>query len=153
MKLCPCGSRKEFKGCCERFISGQQPPGTPEELMRSRYTAYSTANMAYIAQTMKAPASKNFDANTAEQWTRKVSWQGLTIIRSTMEQNTGIVEFIAYYSENEHPQQLHEVSQFERVDGKWYYIDGITRQTKVGRNELCPCGSQKKYKKCCGLLS
>jgi len=27
----------------------------------------------------------------------------------------------------------------------------ITRdQPKVGRNELCPCGSGKKYKKCCG---
>ena len=24
------------------------------------------------------------------------------------------------------------------------------RVTKVGRNELCPCGSGKKYKKCCG---
>jgi len=23
-------------------------------------------------------------------------------------------------------------------------------QAKVGRNELCPCGSGKKYKKCCG---
>jgi uncharacterized protein len=22
--------------------------------------------------------------------------------------------------------------------------------SKVGRNELCPCGSGKKYKKCCG---
>ena len=21
---------------------------------------------------------------------------------------------------------------------------------KIGRNELCPCGSGKKYKKCCG---
>lgn len=27
----------------------------------------------------------------------------------------------------------------------------ITRETpKVGRNDECPCGSQKKYKKCCG---
>jgi uncharacterized protein YecA (UPF0149 family) len=25
----------------------------------------------------------------------------------------------------------------------------VTRQ-KVGRNEPCPCGSGKKYKKCCG---
>lgn len=24
------------------------------------------------------------------------------------------------------------------------------KSTKVGRNEPCPCGSQKKYKKCCG---
>jgi len=26
-------------------------------------------------------------------------------------------------------------------------------QTKVGRNEDCPCGSGKKYKKCCGAAS
>ncbi len=27
----------------------------------------------------------------------------------------------------------------------------ITRSTpKVGRNDPCPCGSQKKFKKCCG---
>jgi len=25
------------------------------------------------------------------------------------------------------------------------------RSQKTGRNELCPCGSGKKYKKCCGL--
>ena len=23
-------------------------------------------------------------------------------------------------------------------------------QHKIGRNDLCPCGSGKKYKKCCG---
>ena len=27
----------------------------------------------------------------------------------------------------------------------------VTRdQPKIGRNEPCPCGSGKKYKKCCG---
>ena len=26
----------------------------------------------------------------------------------------------------------------------------IESQNKVGRNEPCPCGSGKKYKKCCG---
>ncbi len=26
----------------------------------------------------------------------------------------------------------------------------IVKATKVGRNEPCPCGSGKKYKKCCG---
>lgn len=36
------------------------------------------------------------------------------------------------------------------------HINGITlankpmRVEKVGRNEACPCGSEKKYKKCCG---
>ena len=27
----------------------------------------------------------------------------------------------------------------------------IVPRKKVGRNEPCPCGSGKKYKKCCGL--
>ena len=25
----------------------------------------------------------------------------------------------------------------------------IRKQDKIGRNDLCPCGSGKKYKKCC----
>lgn len=27
--------------------------------------------------------------------------------------------------------------------------DRIIKPAKIGRNELCPCGSGKKYKKCC----
>jgi preprotein translocase subunit SecA len=36
------------------------------------------------------------------------------------------------------------------------YFDGIEKKPepirvhKVGRNDPCPCGSGKKYKKCCG---
>ena len=26
-----------------------------------------------------------------------------------------------------------------------------TQSTKVGRNDPCPCGSGKKYKRCCGV--
>ena len=26
----------------------------------------------------------------------------------------------------------------------------VKAQTKIGRNDPCPCGSGKKYKKCCG---
>jgi uncharacterized protein len=26
---------------------------------------------------------------------------------------------------------------------------GPARKAKIGRNEPCPCGSGKKYKKCC----
>lgn len=29
-------------------------------------------------------------------------------------------------------------------------IESIKRRIKVGRNQRCPCGSGKKYKKCCG---
>ena len=26
----------------------------------------------------------------------------------------------------------------------------VRKEQKVGRNEICPCGSNIKYKKCCG---
>jgi uncharacterized protein YecA (UPF0149 family) len=28
----------------------------------------------------------------------------------------------------------------------------IVNSIKVGRNDPCPCGSGKKYKKCCGII-
>ena len=33
------------------------------------------------------------------------------------------------------------------VDGMFY---DTFSGTKIGRNDPCPCGSGKKYKKCCG---
>jgi len=31
--------------------------------------------------------------------------------------------------------------------------NALNQRGKIGRNELCPCGSGKKYKKCCGVTS
>ena len=33
---------------------------------------------------------------------------------------------------------------------KQYRTDNIVHVEKIGRNDPCPCGSGKKYKKCCG---
>ncbi len=35
-------------------------------------------------------------------------------------------------------------------DGKEKVKNTPKRTNKIGRNELCPCGSGKKYKNCCG---
>lgn len=46
---------------------------------------------------------------------------------------------------------LEEHSRFIRVNGLWRYVDGVLLPhavVKAGRNELCPCGSGKKYKVC-----
>jgi uncharacterized protein YecA (UPF0149 family) len=35
-----------------------------------------------------------------------------------------------------------------------YFPETFVRgEPKVGRNEPCPCGSGKKYKRCCGVAS
>ncbi|MBD3244209.1 MAG: hypothetical protein GF331_26695, partial [Chitinivibrionales bacterium] len=71
----------------------------------------------------------------------------------------GTVEFIASYDDSEGFKRHHEIGHFHKLHAAWYYEDGemvkpkpVVRETpKVGRNDPCPCGSGKKYKKCCAL--
>ncbi len=37
-----------------------------------------------------------------------------------------------------------------RLQGKEPTPPLVRPEPKIGRNDLCPCGSGKKYKKCCG---
>jgi uncharacterized protein YecA (UPF0149 family) len=39
----------------------------------------------------------------------------------------------------------------EDLDEEYYPDTYIRAAPKVGRNNPCPCGSGKKYKKCCGV--
>jgi len=150
---CPCGTGKSYADCCGVFISNQKLPLTPEALMRSRYTAYTRANIDYIIQTMKSPAADNFDVKDAEEWAKTVNWIGLDVIKTKYDANQGIVEFRAHYSLDGKKNILHEISEFRFENGKWYYVDGTIPNQKIGRNDPCPCGSNKKYKKCCGCSS
>ena len=38
---------------------------------------------------------------------------------------------------------------FTDYEGDSLYIEPIRVENKVGRNDRCPCGSGKKFKKCC----
>ena len=58
--------------------------------------------------------------------------------------------------EEQHIQQERQMAQAKRVerqDGEAAAPQPVQREEKVGRNALCPCGSGKKYKKCCGRFS
>ena len=156
---CPCGTDKTYLDCCGVFISQQQLPNTPEALMRSRYTAYQQRHFDYIMRTMKSPAADDFDVNEMRVLAEKINWTGLQIVKSSHEANKGMVEFLAYYTLANEKNVLHEISEFICDNGQWYYVDGTQPNNqsvtgaakKMGRNALCPCGSMKKYKKCCGL--
>jgi preprotein translocase subunit SecA len=39
----------------------------------------------------------------------------------------------------------------KEITAEWRKSKVIVNEVKVGRNDACPCGSGKKYKKCCGL--
>ena len=45
------------------------------------------------------------------------------------------------------PDKFEDISDVERLMNP---AEPVKVQVKIGRNEPCPCGSGKKYKKCCG---
>ena len=144
---CPCGSGKKFAACCGPLVAMDSVAKTAEALMRSRYTAYVMGNINYLRQTWHketCPAELSHDPN--------IQWQGLEVRRvnrGMASHDRGEVEFIASYTVHGKAGCIHENSRFVKFENQWLYVDGELKSEKTGRNDPCPCGSGKKYKKCC----
>lgn len=158
MSTCPCKSNLDYSSCCEPYIKGGAKPPTAEKLMRSRYTAYTLAAIDYIEKTTDPASRSDFDRDGSLQWAKSSEWLGLEIVNTeggTESDTKGLVEFIARYRFEGVERTHHERSEFRKRDGQWYFVDGklvqepVRAAEKVGRNDPCPCGSGKKYKKCC----
>ena len=160
MAHCPCGSTSDYDDCCAPYIAGTVQAPTAEALMRSRYTAYTHDNQAYLLETLAPESRDEEEEEAAENPTPDMRWQGLEI-RATSDggegDEKGSVEFVAKYKIGDQHGMHHERSTFRRHEGKWVCIGGELNPKpeqriveKVGRNDPCPCGSGKKFKKCCG---
>ncbi|EED30435.1 conserved hypothetical protein [gamma proteobacterium NOR5-3] len=119
---CHCQSGEAFSVCCEPFLGGTVTPQSAEQLMRSRYSAFVVCDQSYLLATWHPktrPSRVRFDAQQR--------WLGLSI-RSTEdgseEDQWGTVEFVARFKIAGKGHRLHEVSRFENLDGRWYYLDG-----------------------------
>ncbi len=153
MNLCPCGSNKLYAACCGLHLAGAPAP-TAEKLMRSRYTAYATGDLDYIERTCAGPAAKAFNKSEAILSNAGTEWLGLEIMGTVSgleTDETGIVSFTFKCRQNGQQVSQSEVSSFRKIGGVWLYWDRQESLTgNVGRNDPCPCGSGKKFKKCCG---
>jgi SEC-C motif-containing protein len=155
---CPCSSGEPFGRCCGPFLAGEAAPPTALALMRARYCAYATANIDFLKDTLLPGTDEAFDRQGATDWAQNSEWTGLTIRTAEaggVDDKEGVVEFVAHFRQNGQDLIHHETGRFEKQDGRWYYTDGVAGQRprqseKIGRNDPCPCGSGKKYKKCCG---
>lgn len=156
IESCPCGRAAAYAACCGRYIDGGAAPPTAAALMRSRYTAYALGNENYLLQSWHASTRPTrlglADASAVE-------WLGLTVrggTRGAATDDAGTIEFVARYRRGGAIAQLHEDSRFVREHGRWFYVEGVTQpdavggSDKTGRNEPCPCGSGRKYQRCCG---
>jgi SEC-C motif domain protein len=121
MKNCYCGSHKPFENCCKLFIEGFEFPKNPEDLMRSRYSAYAIQNANYLIATTHISQRKNYYKEDILEWAKENTWIKLEVLNA----NTAIVEFKAYYLDKALKAQVHhEKSTFKQEEGIWYYVDG-----------------------------
>lgn len=157
---CYCGLSEDFEQCCAKFIVDAEYAPTPERLMRSRYSAYATKNAEYIFNTTAKCNQKENSLNEIAQWAAQSQWLKLTVSKATPcnidnfdQQNRPIVEFTALYQYEKQLYQMTERSNFIVEDSQWKYHSGdILLDEQIAtpkRNDLCPCQSGKKFKRCC----
>jgi SEC-C motif domain protein len=149
---------------CMPFLRGEKKPATAVETMATRYVAYTLAEIDYLLATHDPKTRSQADRRATEEWARSADWKGLEILSTEAggpDDERGIVEFVARYELAGKPVAHRERSEFRKIDGEWFFIDGkkvagtpIRRtEAKLGRNDPCSCGSGKKYKKCCGVAA
>ncbi|HEV8429599.1 MAG TPA: YchJ family protein [Pyrinomonadaceae bacterium] len=158
-ETCPCGSGRPFSDCCEPIISGTRESETAEELMRARYSAFVTGAIDFIVSSTHSRTRKEIDLPFIREWSETSTWRGLEIFETkVVNENKAFVSFEARFTQKGEDLEHREKSLFEREEGQWRFVTGdelknptVRYETpKPGRNDPCPCGSGKKYKKCHG---
>lgn len=149
-KFCACQSDKPYAECCEPFHLFKAFPQTAEQLMRSRYTAFTQANAEYIVQTTVPSQQVLLDVRSIREWGKQTDWAGLQIIahQPNLSKIHSMVEFHAYFNGENGREIHHERSLFVKIDGRWYFVDPSV--PLPSQKQPCLCGSSKKFKHCCG---
>jgi SEC-C motif domain protein len=126
--------------------------------MRSRFTAHVLRDYEHLHRTYLATASTPYLPQN-EKDAEDLSWTRLVIHahETGAKPDMAFVDFSAYFQDQGTEHALHEKSEFQRINGEWFYTRTVRQgpapiksaHPKVGRNDPCPCGSGKKYKQCC----
>ncbi|WP_339947476.1 YchJ family metal-binding protein [uncultured Albimonas sp.] len=116
---CECGSGKTYAGCCGRLHLGA-PARDAEELMRSRYCAFSRGDEAYLRRSWAVETRPSTLALDPAQ-----VWTGLAILRrEATGPDTAQVRFTATWRKGSRKGRLTETSRFRREGPGWVYVDG-----------------------------
>lgn len=145
--VCYCGTQKQYEECCAPFINFKQDCKTPEQLMRSRYSAFATGSTEYLLFTSSNTLKKQLTAEDLQRTIDAFSFIKLSVLQA--QEDT--VEFCAHLLTGNEHHQLKEKSKFIKEQGLWKYDSGVLEDIpviKLTRNAPCPCGSGKKFKKC-----
>jgi SEC-C motif domain protein len=110
---CPCGSAAAYDQCCGPLHRGTAVATSPEQLMRSRFSAYAAGETDYVFRTWH-PRTRPDDLTPEPGLT----WTRLEVLDVTGDE----VEFVAHYESATRAGELHERSIFEQRGGRWVYV-------------------------------
>lgn len=121
---CPCGRPAAYGDCCGRYhqgaLQGQAP--TPQDLMRSRYSAFVLDLRDYLLSTWHA-STRPTELAPPEAG---LKWLGLEVQGAAMTgPDQGTVWFVARSKLGGRAHRLQEHSEFVREDGRWYYLRAL----------------------------
>lgn len=118
---CPCGAGDQFGQCCLPLHRGERSAATAEQLMRSRYSAYSVGDSEYLWRTWH-PGTRPAEASSPArlEW---VSLEILEVVGGQPGDERGVVEFRARHRQGRRTGVLHERSRFAVRAGRWFYLD------------------------------
>jgi SEC-C motif-containing protein len=120
---CPCGAGLPYADCCGPLHRGDTEAATPEQLVRSRYSAFAVGNADYLLRTWHAttrPAALKLDP--------RMRWVRLDVLQSTggLLATEGTVHFRAHYVGPDGEAVLTENSRFRRENRRWMYLGPLT---------------------------
>lgn len=125
-KKCPCGNKLNYDSCCGMIHQDIKLAKTAEQLMRSRYSAFTIANGEYLQLSHHSKTRPNKrELKDLIKWTKSVQWVKLEVIKTEQGQENdkeGTVEFSAYFFSNGKLDVIHEKSIFLRDSTSWVYF-------------------------------
>ena len=133
-------------------------PESARTLLQARYDAYVRGDVDFLIESVHPEKRAQHDRKSIEAWAKNAKWQGLEVQKEEIKEDQAWLTFLLQYEEKGETVDHRERAEFRRTGERWYYWDSrfprgetVHRDpNKVGRNDPCPCGSGKKFKKCCG---
>lgn len=121
MQICYCDSGRELSLCCGKFLDKSEIPSTPEELMRSRYSAYKIKDIDYLVETTHLDYRKYYSPKSIANWANSVEFLKLTVHESIGNR----VKFSAVFKDEMGNLQEHREDSLFKIEGeRWYYLEG-----------------------------
>lgn len=123
---CPCNPQRAYAQCCGLLHRGDATAADAEQLMRSRYSAYARRLPDYLLATWH-PHTRPETLELEDDPAARLRWLGLDVHEHHVDgPDHARVRFTARFRHGGQPaQRMRELSRFERVQGVWYYLDGV----------------------------